>query len=92
MAAKKIAMVAAAAVALAVLLTITSVTFVNYAVELGFLTGVNGRKLITIPLSGGIGVGVVNLIPIIGLLMVIGAAVHATTGIRWANSTDQVEG
>jgi hypothetical protein len=92
MAVKKIAIANSIAVVLALVLSVTSVSFVNHAVELGFLTGVNGRRLVTIPFSGGIGIGVVNLIPITGLLLVIGAAVHAATGISWRNSTDQAEG
>ena len=91
MTAKKVAMVNAAAVFFGVVLSITSMTFVNYAVELGFLSGVQDRKLFVIPLSGGVGVGVVNLIPISGLLMVIGSAVYATSGIRWGTGTDQSE-
>lgn len=92
MVAKKVALVNAIAVALALVLSTTSVSFANHAVELGFLSGVNGRKLVTIPFSGGIGIGVVNLIPIVGLLLVIGAAVYAATGIRWSDSADQAEG
>lgn len=89
---KKIAAAVAATLALGGILTITSLSFVNYAVELGFLTGVGGQKLITIPLSGGVGVALVNLIPIAGLLTVVGAIVHAASGISWGSDTGKIEG
>ncbi|NKS74622.1 hypothetical protein GS531_22890 [Rhodococcus hoagii] len=83
---KKIVLVNLAALSAAAILVIISMPFANNAVELGFLTGVSGRKLFAIPFSGGIGVGVVNLVPIAGLLLTIGSAVYALTGIPWANS------
>ena len=92
MVAKRIAIANAIVVILALGLSITSVSFVNHAVELGFLTGVHGRKIFEIPFSGGIGVGTVNVVPIVGFMLVVGAAVYAATGIRWSNSTDQSEG
>lgn len=91
MAVKKVIFTCAAVIALSLILTITSMSFANSAVELGFLTGVGGRKLFAIPFSGGVGIGVVNLIPIAGFLLVIGSAVWAAAGLPWANSSDETE-
>ncbi|MBM4574863.1 hypothetical protein GS896_27785 [Rhodococcus hoagii] len=89
---KKVVGVNVAVIVVSTMLTIASMSFANNMVELGFLAGVNGRKLFSIPFSGGIGVGVVNLIPIAGVLLTIGAAVHAVAGIPWGKSVDETEG
>lgn len=91
MAVKKILLVILVVMAISTLMVIASLPFANNLVEFGFLTGVNGRKLITIPRSGGIGVGLANVVTITGFLLTIGAAVHAATGIRWANSSEDKE-
>ncbi|WP_301851076.1 hypothetical protein [Rhodococcus pyridinivorans] len=88
---KTIAGVTAVVFALLILLTVVSIDFVNHAVELGFLTGVEGRKVFEVPFSGGIGVGLINLIPISGLALLIGSAAHAVTGIPWQKSTHEAE-
>ena len=75
----------------AMMLTITSLSFANNLVELGFLTGVHGRKVLSIPFSGGIGVGVVNLMPIAGVLLINGSAIYAATGITWGNDSNETE-
>ena len=92
MAVKKIVLVNAVVIVASVILVSTSISFANNAVELGFLTGVSGRKMFAIPLSGGIGIGVVNLVPITGLFLTIGSAVYAFTGIPWAERSEKPEG
>ncbi|GAA3148084.1 hypothetical protein [Rhodococcus baikonurensis] len=91
MAVKRIFYTCLGVLVVGLILSVTSLTFVNNAVELGFLTGVGGRKLFEIPFSGGVGIGTVNLLPVGGLLVTIGSAVNLLAGIPWANGTDETE-
>lgn len=62
-----------------------SLSWANFTVESGLFTGIGNPRILDLPLTGGLGIAVTNLLTLLGSALIINSIIYAATAIRWEN-------